>query len=145
MHLYSRACRKYRQNKFIKLEYLQYLLSTDSMQMLNKVLAECLQVMPQEVEFWQIGAYAELDVKGNMFSGRQLMLQGLRQNEDSSKFHLEYLRFEIKTFDKVMKRREVLLGDKLNFVEDSDIEGETKRGDEANLVKIVFKQLAAKY
>jgi hypothetical protein len=74
-----------------------------------------------------------------MFSGRQLMLQGLRQNEDSSKFHLEYLRFEIKTFDKVMKRREVLLGDKLNFVEDSDIEGETRRGDEANLVKIVFR------
>ena len=46
--------------------------------MLNKVLAECLQIMPQEIEFWQIGDYTELDVKGNMFSGRQLMLQGLR-------------------------------------------------------------------
>ena len=46
MHLYSRACRKYRQNKFIKLEYLQYLVQTGAVQMLNKVLAECLQVMP---------------------------------------------------------------------------------------------------
>jgi len=30
-------------------------------------------------------------------------------------------------------------------VEDSDVEGETKRGDEANLVKIVFRQLADKF
>jgi len=38
-----------------------------------------------------------------------------------------------------------LLGEKINFVEDSDVEGETKRGDEANLVKIVFRQLADKF
>lgn len=42
--------------------------------MLNRFIADCLQIMPEEVDFWQIGAYTELEVKGNMFSGRQLML-----------------------------------------------------------------------
>jgi hypothetical protein len=78
LNLYSRVSRKFRGNKLVRLEYLHYLLQTKSIQMLNKVVAECLQLMPEEVQFWQIGAYAELEVKGNMFSGRQLMLQGLR-------------------------------------------------------------------
>jgi len=64
--------------------------------------------MPGEVDFWLIGAYAELELKGNMFSSRQLILQGLRMNDSESRFHLEYLRFEVKYFEKVMQRREVL-------------------------------------
>lgn len=40
-----------------------------------------------------------------------------------------------------MKRREVLLGEKkIDFIEENEeVEGETKRGDELNLVKIVFE------
>jgi len=68
LHLYSRACRKYRQNKLLWREYLHYLLEQKSLQKLNKVLSECLQQMPGEVDFWLIGAYAELELKGNMFS-----------------------------------------------------------------------------
>jgi hypothetical protein len=30
--------------------------------------------MPGEVDFWLIGAYAELELKGNMFSSRQLIM-----------------------------------------------------------------------
>ncbi len=74
MYLYSRACRKYRQNKLLWREYLHYLLEQKSLQKLNKVLSECLQQMPGEVDFWLIGAYAELELKGNMFSSRQLIL-----------------------------------------------------------------------
>jgi hypothetical protein len=43
-----------------------------------------------------------------MFSSRQLMMQGLRVNESNSDFHVAYLQFELRYFDKVMMRREVL-------------------------------------
>ena len=120
--------------------------------MLNKVVAECLQLMPEEVQFWQIGAYAELEVKGNMFSGRQLMLQGLRQNEDFPKFNLAYLKFELVTFEKIMKRRDVLNkiseDQAIDFVdqeEQESPEGEMKKGEEANLLKIVYAQVATRF
>lgn len=46
-----------------------------------------------------------------------------------------------------MKRREVLLGEKkIDFIEENEeVEGETKRGDELNLVKIVFEQLTGNF
>ena len=120
--------------------------------MLNKVVAECLQLMPEEVQFWQIGAYSELEVKGNMFSGRQLMLQGLRQNEDFPKFNLAYLKFELVTFEKIMKRRDVLNkiseDQAIDFVdqeEQESPEGEMKKGEEANLLKIVYAQVATRF
>ena len=70
MHLYQRACRKFKQNKVLWLEYLQYLVSTKALQKLNSVLSECLQQMPDELEFWLIGVYVDLELKGNMFSSR---------------------------------------------------------------------------
>lgn len=67
-------------------------------------------------------------------------------NENDAKFNLEYLRFEVKYFDKLMARREVLNHGKLDFVDNSEeIEGETKRGDEANIVNIVWQNLKKKY
>jgi len=35
-------------------------------------------------------------------------MQGLRVNESNSDFHVAYLQFELRYFDKVMMRREVL-------------------------------------
>ena len=102
--------------------------------------------MPGEVDFWLIGAYAELELKGNMFSSRQLILQGLRMNESDYRFHLEYLRFEVKYFDKVMLRREVLQQGQVEFVNDcEEVEGETKQGEESNIVKIVWENLKVKF
>lgn len=51
-------------------------------------------------------------------------------NDADPKFHLEYLKFELKYFEKIMMRREVLksAGDKVDFVNDCDEkmgEGET--------------------
>ena len=102
--------------------------------------------MPNVIEFWLIGVYADLELKGNMFSSRQLMLQGLRLNENDSQFHLEYLRFELNFFHKIMKRRELLSSTEVQFVNDCEqIEGETKHGEEANFVKIVWENLLTKF
>ena len=85
MHLYDRACRKFKQNKMLWKEYLEFLVRTKSFNKLNRTVANALLVHPDTLDFWQIGAYTELDLKGNIFSSRNLMLQALRANEYSSK------------------------------------------------------------
>ena len=86
-------------------EYLEFLVRTKSLQKLNRAVANALLVHPDTLDFWQIAAYAELDLKGNLFSSRNLMLQALRANDDSSKFHIAYLAFEVKFLAKLMQRR----------------------------------------
>lgn len=67
-------------------------------------------------------------------------------NEDDARFNLEYLRFEVKYFDKLMLRREVLSQGQVDFVNNcEEVEGETKRGDEANIVRIVWDNLKKKF
>jgi U3 small nucleolar RNA-associated protein 6 len=168
MHLYDRACRKFRQNKLIWKEYLHYLVRTSSMQKFNRVVSSAVQVHPDCLDFWLIAAYAELDIKGNLFSSRNLMLQALKVNDQTPKFYTEYLKFEVKFLDKLMERRKVLNGkpvessekqktkakEELAFIDDGDDvvneenetpEGEIKAGEESNLVKIVVTNLLEKF
>ena len=49
---------------------------------------------PEVVDFWLIGVYIEFDLKGNMFSARNLMLQAIRNNENRVMMYVEYFRFE---------------------------------------------------
>ena len=129
-------------------------------------MANALLVHPDTLDFWQIGAYAELELKGNLFSSRNLMLQALRANEESTEFQLAYLAFEVRFLEKLMHRREILTGKKsldqdgklveskdaeLAFIDEEDQdgsanpEGEIKQGEEANIVKIVVANLISKY
>ena len=74
MHLYDRATRKFKLNISLWKEYLEYLEHQRSFQKLNIVLSKCEQTQPTVLDFWLIGVYTELDMKGNLFSGRKLML-----------------------------------------------------------------------
>lgn len=93
---------------------------------------------PDCLDFWLIAAYAELDLKGNLFSSRNLMLQALKVNhhatwshassasrqthdagnsgkvmkvnETKPRFYTEYLKFEVIFLDKLMQRRQLLNG-----------------------------------
>ena len=105
MHLYDRATRKFKQNKLVWKEYLEFLVKTRSMQKLNRTVSNALLAHPDSLDFWQIAVYTELDLKGNLFSSRNLMMQALRANEDSREFQLAYLRFEVAFLDKLMQRR----------------------------------------
>ena len=110
MHLYDRACRKYKQNKILWKEYLYYLIRSNSMQKFNRVASAAVQIHPDCLDFWLIAAYAELDVKGNLFSSRNLMLQALKVNDSKPRFYTEYLKFEVIFLEKLMQRRKVLNG-----------------------------------
>lgn len=49
-------------------------------------------------------------MKGNIFSSRKLMLQGVRNNEDSPLFNAEYFRFEMNLLHKMIQRKKILSG-----------------------------------
>lgn len=143
MHLYDRATRKYKQNLALWKEYLDYLLKNKSYQKLNRVLSRALQLHPTCLDFWLIGAYTELDVKGNLFNGRKLILQSIRANPNNAAFYVEYFRFEIKFFEKVKMRLEILNGDKkkLDFVEDQNESMEGRIQASPKLAEIVFDSI----
>lgn len=74
IHLYDRSCRKFRQNLPLWKEYLHFLCKTRSLQKLNRVVSACLQLHPTVLDFWLVAVYIEFDMKGNIFSARNLML-----------------------------------------------------------------------
>ena len=77
------------------------------------------------LDFWLIGVYTELDIKGNLFSGRKLMLQAIRNNPQNSSFYIEYFRFEVRFFEKVKQRIMILNGsnDKaIDFIDEDAME-----------------------
>lgn len=107
-------------------EYLHFLFQCRATQKLNRTIAQALQLHPTTIDFWLIAAYNELELKGNLFSGRKILLQALRHNRDSTFLYVEYLRFEVALLQKVKERKKILTGqgeDKLDFV-DEEMQGD---------------------
>ena len=48
-YLYDRACRKFKMNKIMWREYLQYLVKCKSIQKLNVVVSKAVQIHPDEL------------------------------------------------------------------------------------------------
>ena len=119
MHLYDRATRKFKDNIALWKEYLEYLVRNKAFNKLNRVIAKAVQLHPTVLDFWLIGVYTELDMKGNLFSGRKLMMQAVRNNPNTASFYIEYFRFEVKFYEKIKTRIMILNGDtekKLDFI-----------------------------
>ena len=118
--MYDRACRKFKHNLPLWKEYMNFLCKTRCIQKLNRVVSSCVQIHPTVLDFWLIGVYSELDLKGNLFSSRNLMLQAIRNNENSAHFYTEYFRFETKFLSKIKQRKNILMGksdDTLEFID----------------------------
>jgi hypothetical protein len=80
---------------------MEYLVLQKSYNKLNRVVAQAVQLHPTVLDFWLIGVYSELDLKGNLFSSRKLMLQAIRNNDSNAKFYTEYFRYELRFLEKV--------------------------------------------
>ena len=74
------------------------------------MISTCLQLHPNVVDFWLVAVYVEFDLKGNMFTARNLMLQGLRNNDSRALFYVEYFRFEVAMLTKIKERKKILMG-----------------------------------
>lgn len=82
-------------------EYVHFLLKTKATQKLNRVISTLLQTHPNFPDFWLIAAYIELNMKANMFAGRRLLLQSLRNNDSSEFLHIEYFKYELAVLEKL--------------------------------------------
>ena len=108
-----------------------------------------MQTHPTVLDFWLIGVYTELDLKGNLFSGRKLMLQAIRNNSDNPSFYVEYFRFELRFFEKVKQRIQILNGEKaqdkdIAFIDNEDEEKQVDDGRlnaTTKLIEIVFENI----
>lgn len=156
IYLYDRACRKYKQNVFLWKEYLNFLCKTRSMQKLNRVLSTVLQMHPTVIDFWLISVYTELDIKGNMFASRNLMLQAIRNNPESAIFYVEYFRFEVHFLQKIKQRQEILQSkprekEAIDFVDEEmdNAENEeaqqSKMDSSSKILEIVLTQIKEKF
>jgi hypothetical protein len=74
MYLYDRSVRKFKLNTALWKEYMEYLVQEKSLNKLNRVVSTALSFHPNIIDFWLIGVYTEMDLKGNLFSSRKLML-----------------------------------------------------------------------
>lgn len=120
MYLYDRSTRKFKLNIALWKEYMEYLVLNQSYNKLNRVVSQAVQLHPGVLDFWLVGVYSELDLKGNLFSSRKLMLQAIRNNEDDAKFYVEYFRYELRFLEKVRQRSQILNGSnekKLDFID----------------------------
>ena len=95
--------RKFKHTLPLLKEYLHYLFEVKATQKLNRVLADALALHPTVPDFWLLASYNELELKGNLFSGRKLLLQAMR-TINTAHMALEYLRFEIRLLAKVKGR-----------------------------------------
>jgi hypothetical protein len=79
-----------------------------------------------------VGVYAELDMKGNLFSSRNLMLQSIRANETKGHFYVAYLEFELAFLSKLMMRRNILKSgetekkEKLDFIDEMNSDNDNE-------------------
>lgn len=93
--------------------------------------------------------YTELDIKGNLFSGRKLMLQAIRNNSENPSFYVEYFRFEVSYFEKVKERIMILNGElekKIDFIDDEssiieEIKDNGRLTESTKFVEIVFENI----
>lgn len=108
------------------------------------------------LDFWLIGVYTELDLKGNLFSGRKLMLQAIRNNSDNPAFYVEYFRFEVRFFEKVKSRIQILNGVKgydkdIDFIDNEEDEEAKEQPDDGRLnattklIEIVFSNIKEQF
>jgi hypothetical protein len=75
-----------------------------------------------------IAVYIEFDLKGNLFSSRNLMLQAIRLNQKNPSFYLEYFKYELAFSKKIVTRKLILRGDTATASEGkTDKEGGDKK------------------
>lgn len=81
------------------------------MNVLNEEVGRCITKNPQVIDFWVFAAYNEAENNLNMFAARDLFQRCIRINGSSDiKAYLEYFSFELKFVEKMVERRDVLLG-----------------------------------
>ena len=76
-YLYTRALKKFTNNKDLWLEHIKFCADTGSVASFNKVIMRALRFHPREASFWMLAAERQGKL-GNVESARNILLRGLR-------------------------------------------------------------------
>jgi hypothetical protein len=60
------------------------------------------------LDFWEIAAYAEMDVKGNVDIARKMIMRGVSNHEKEPRFRVALFKFELNFLNKLFTRRKAL-------------------------------------
>ena len=76
-YLYTRALKKFSNDKDLWLEHIKFCADSGSVNSLNKVIMRALRYHPREAAFWSLAADRQGKL-GNVESARNILLRGLR-------------------------------------------------------------------
>lgn len=115
------------------MNFFNYLIKHKSFNVLNKEIGPCLSTNPHNLTFWNIAAYNEFENKGNALTARTFLQKCLRMNKNNIEAYINYFNFELKFLQKIVERRNILLGNenKLKILDTESKEQEDERPNEA--------------
>lgn len=96
MHIiFDRGVRKFKGDKRMWYQYVDFCLRSGSTKVLSRVLLRALKLHPREVHLWLLAADRELKC-GHIKAARTLLVRGLRFAPKSAKLWGEFLRLEVR-------------------------------------------------
>ena len=121
--LFKKCLIKFGKNENIWMEYFNFLMNNNCINILNKEIGKCLIQNPTNINFWKIAVYNEFENNLNNLRARKLMQGCIRMNNKDLNAYLEYFTFEIKFAEKISERKNIIKGNnndnnKLKIVND---------------------------
>ena len=121
--LFKKCLIKFGKNENIWMEYFNFLMNNNCINILNKEIGKCLIQNPTNINFWKIAVYNEFENNLNNLRARKLMQGCIRMNNKDLNAYLEYFTFEIKFAEKISERKTIIKGNnndnnKLKIVND---------------------------
>jgi len=108
MHfIFERSTRKFKGDKRIWYQYIDFCLRSGSTKILSKILLKALKFHPKQVHLWVLAADRELRC-GHIKAARTLLLRGLRFSPMASKLWAEFLRLEVQVARNLEVRKKMV-------------------------------------
>lgn len=108
--IFSRALRKFKADLELWKSYIQYCMKCESTNVLSRIFADALMHHPLEQELWIMAAEWEMQHNSNMPAARTMLHRALRLMPQSHDIWLAYFKLELMYWDKLNKRKELMLG-----------------------------------
>ena len=108
--LFKKCLIKFGKNENIWMEYFNFLMNNNCINILNKEIGKCLIQNPTNINFWKIAVYNEFENNLNNLRARKLMQGCIRMNNKDLNAYLEYFTFEIKFAEKISERKNIIKG-----------------------------------
>ncbi|KRX10234.1 hypothetical protein PPERSA_07319 [Pseudocohnilembus persalinus] len=136
IQLWDKATTKYKYDINLWKQYLSFCYYLKSKRLFFKAVTNALSFNSNNEELWQIAANYEFEVNKNPFKARKIYYKGLKVNSKNSILWSKFLEFELKFYDIMRLRKQILEENK----EDNDSIDQEGGEDELNKDFIGFDE-----